>query len=162
MLKRLGQRRLRDADCGVSLQGQPTFLSLLGKALVIAICAAVTPALTLAVVSAVLENGGAMSLQATYSLFAVSLLGSFMIGFPVAMLVYFMAWRHLVRFPTTLVLITFLSVVVMTIASFVIGGAGGIAFLGLPAAFAAVTYAGLGYLWIIRPMRTATMEAEHA
>lgn len=85
--------------------------------------------------------------------FSVALMGSYVVGFPVAVLIFLLSAKHLVHKPSTLVLITLLASVVMLIASFAIGDAGAMLAFGLPSVVAAITYAILGHLWIIRPVR---------
>ncbi len=136
---------------------------LIVKSVVIAVCAGFAAAIPVVVVNAVdsyiLDTP--MFQPMVFSLYlSVAMLGCFAIGLPIALLTYFLAGKHMVRFPTTLPLAAFLSVIVMTIASFVIAGPEGIVLLGFPAALSAATFAGLGWLWIIRPLRDRMENAD--
>lgn len=84
-----------------------------------------------------------------------SLTGSFAIGLPVALLVFWMSHRHLAASPTVLAMIVVLAGIMMLLASFVIGDAEGMIVLGVPAFLAAATFGVLGWFWIIRPMRNS-------
>lgn len=131
-------------------------LSLLGKSMLIALAAsaaALAPVGVATLFTSIAQSDPLLSVQSVSFMWMVALLGSFAIGLPVALLTHMLAGKHIVRFPSTLALIAGLAIIVMTIASFVVAGAAGIVYLGLPAAFACLTFAGLGWIWIIRPNR---------
>ncbi|MEM6493135.1 MAG: hypothetical protein AAF650_02030 [Pseudomonadota bacterium] len=79
--------------------------------------------------------------------------GSLVVGLPVAWLTFQWAGRHIAAAPSTLGLIAGLAAVMLVLASFAIGDANAAYWLGLPSVAAVATYAGLGWLWIIRPER---------
>lgn len=129
---------------------------LLGKAIVIAILAglvAPAPLFIAGAYEALAGESPGWTVQSALATWSVALLGSFAIGLPIALLTHFLAAKQMARFPSTLPLAAGLSIVVMTIASFVIAGPAGIFLFGLPAAVAALTYAVLGQVWVIRPLR---------
>lgn len=86
-------------------------------------------------------------------IFQVALLGNFVIGLPIALLVFWLAHKHLVRSPTTLAMVSVLAGIMMILASFAMGDSEAVLALGLPAFVAALTYGLLGWFWILRPMR---------
>jgi len=158
MLERLGQRRLRYFDGGVKDTRLHPVLILLGKSIVIATLAglaAMVPQLLYAFVFGIKDTGAQLSGEAWRMLFATALAASFIVGLPVALLTFFFAGKHIVRFPITLLLIAGLAIIMMTLASFVVAGSLGIAMFALPAALAAAAYAVVGYLWIIKPLGAA-------
>ncbi|TRD09849.1 hypothetical protein FGU71_12590 [Erythrobacter insulae] len=85
----------------------------------------------------------------------VSLLGSLAIGFPVALLTYFLAVRQLARTPSALFLIAALSAVMITLAAYLVADTAAAFAFGVPSLIAAMTFAVLGWFWIIRPQRGA-------
>ena len=93
-------------------------------------------------------NSQALSLE----ILPVALLGSYAIGFPIALLVYALAGRQLGRSPANVGLVAGLASVVMILASIVIGGASGVLIFGVPATLAAVVFAVLGWFWILKPL----------
>ncbi len=83
----------------------------------------------------------------------ISLLGSFAVGLPVALLVYYLAAPQLAQRPATIFLIAALAGVMMILTCAVFGDASSMVLFGIPSFIAANTYAVLGYFLIIRPMR---------
>ena len=82
-----------------------------------------------------------------------ALLGSYAIGFPVALLTFQFSGRHMAQSPSELVMIAALSGAVLVMASYAIADREGAYWLGLPSVAAVMAFAGLGWLWIVRPMR---------
>ena len=91
-------------------------------------------------------------------LFQIALAGSFGIGLPIALATFMMARRHLASSPSTLVLIVLLVGVMIALTSLVLLDASAAFLFGIPSLLAAATYAVLGWLWVLRPMRVS---AEH-
>lgn len=89
------------------------------------------------------------------SIFWVALLGSYVVGLPVAALVFAMAHKHLVQSPKTLFMLAALAGVMMTLTCLVLGDARAAMLFGIPSFAAAMTFAAFGYLWIIKPQREA-------
>lgn len=87
------------------------------------------------------------------AMFWVGLAGNFVVGLPVAVLVYVLARKHLVQAPATLATISVLAGVMLILASFVIGDTRGALIFGLPAFASAITFGAAGYLLLIRPQR---------
>lgn len=88
-----------------------------------------------------------------YSALYGALVGSYTIGFPVALLTFQFSAKHMAQSPSVLVMIAALSAIMLVLASFAIGDANAAYWLGLPSVAAVLTYAALGWLWIIRPIR---------
>ncbi|MEM9312073.1 MAG: hypothetical protein AAGA34_11575 [Pseudomonadota bacterium] len=82
-----------------------------------------------------------------------AIIGSLLIGFPVAFLTFQFAGRHIAAAPSNLWLITALAAVMVVLASFAIGNAYGAYWLGLPSVAAVTTYSALGWFWILKPLR---------
>lgn len=132
-------------------------LVIFGKAIIIAICAALVAWGYLLAFSQ--YSGGDLATPGYRGVMLYgSLIGSFAIGLPVALLVFWLSHRHLVGSPFTLAIIVVLSGIMMILASFVIGDSGGVIVLGLPAFMAAATFGLLGWFWILKPLR----EMRHA
>ncbi len=91
--------------------------------------------------------------QTIIATFHIALLGSYAVGLPVAVLVFAMSKKHLIQSPTTLFMIATLSGIMMALASLVIGDAGAALLFGMPSFIAAMTYAVLGWFWILKPLR---------
>ena len=89
----------------------------------------------------------------TGPLFGFAMLGSFAVGLPVALLVFWLAGGQLAQNPSILAMVIALSCVMLLLASFVIGGVPVMFLYGLPCVLAALTYGVLGWLWILKPMR---------
>ncbi|MEE4538543.1 MAG: hypothetical protein V2J51_08660 [Erythrobacter sp.] len=83
----------------------------------------------------------------------IAILGSYVVGLPVAMLTFFFARRHLIDSPKTLFLMANLSAIVMTLASYAIGDRLVVLMLGVPSFIAANTYAFFGWIWVINLIR---------
>ncbi len=86
-------------------------------------------------------------------MFWVGLAGNFVVGLPVALLVYALARKHLVQAPASLAMISVLSGVMLILASYVIGDERAALIFGLPAFASAITFGAAGYFLIIRPQR---------
>ena len=86
--------------------------------------------------------------------FALALAGSYAIGFPVALLVVQFAGAHMAQSPMVLVMIAALSAIMLVLASYAIGDRAAAYWLGLPSVAAVLTFAGLVWLWIVRPLRS--------
>lgn len=89
------------------------------------------------------------------SLLPMALLGSYAVGFPIAVLTFWLARKHLVHHPSTLALIAPLAGLMMTLASFLLMDGSAAVLFGVPCFIAASTYAVLGWFWILKPMREA-------
>ncbi|BDW82647.1 hypothetical protein MACH24_20850 [Erythrobacter sp. Dej080120_24] len=129
-------------------------LAVFGKAMIIAIVAALIAWAYLLAFSEI-SGGDSVAPGSREIMLYGSLTGSFAIGLPVALLVFWMSHRHLAASPTTLAMIVVLAGIMMLLASFVIGDAEGMIVLGVPAFLAAATFGVLGWFWIIRPMRNS-------
>ncbi|AWW74773.1 hypothetical protein CD351_10090 [Erythrobacter sp. KY5] len=135
-------------------------LALIGKAVIIALCAAVAAwgyVALLGLVQTLLTGAPQFGQEAALTSFGFALLGSFAIGLPTALLTYFLSSRHLIHSPTTVMITGLLSGVMLILASFVLGGERGIVLLGVPAFIAAITFAVLGWYWILKPKRDMIM-----
>lgn len=84
--------------------------------------------------------------------FGISLLGTFAIGLPIALLTYALSGRVLAQSPMILVMTTALAAIMMVLASYSVADDGGVLIFGMPAAAAAMTFGLLGWIWIIRPL----------
>lgn len=129
-----------------------SLLNLLGKSVVIALCAAVVAWFYLL---AMVSYSGADLLDTSYSglMLQGTLLGSLTIGLPVSLLTLSMARRHLLQSPRTLAMIVALAGVMMVLASYALAEREGMIMLGAPAFLAAIVYGAMGWFWILRPMR---------
>ena len=126
-------------------------LGVLAKSIVIAVCAGFAASAYLAGFDHLVDDQlSGRGILETMIIGAVAL--SVMLGLPIALLVFWMAHKHLVQSPNTLAMIALLAGIMMVLASFVIGERQGVILLGVPASIAAVTYALLGWLWILKPM----------
>ncbi|MEO1648272.1 MAG: hypothetical protein AAFR32_05580 [Pseudomonadota bacterium] len=101
---------------------------------------------------ALLTLNGALN-QTAYNAFSIAVLGSYAIGFPVAFLTFTFAGQHMASSPSIIAMIAALSSVMLLLASFAIGDAGAMYWLGIPSVIAVATYAVLGWFWIVRPMQ---------
>ena len=129
-------------------------LAVFGKSIIITICAALMAWGYLLAFS--LYSGGDLAAPGSRGIMLYgSLIGSFAIGLPVALLVFWMSRDHLAASPVTLAMFVVLAGIMMLLASFVIGDVEGMIVLGTPAFLAAATFGVLGWFWIIRPMRDA-------
>ncbi|MEM6828178.1 MAG: hypothetical protein AAF553_09565 [Pseudomonadota bacterium] len=126
-------------------------VAIAAKLLAIALIAALAAS---AAFGALLAFNGAFN-QTAYNAFSIAVLGSYAIGFPVAFLTFQFAGRHMAASPSTIAMIAALSSVMLLLASFAIGDVGAMYWLGIPSVIAVVTYAVLGWFWIVRPMRGA-------
>ncbi|MEM7700573.1 MAG: hypothetical protein AAF251_01415 [Pseudomonadota bacterium] len=133
-------------------------LAIFLKAIAIAICAGL--AAWGYFVAGSLGGGGLAddlprSIEVGIWLLWPTLFASFTIGFPVALLTFVLARRHLVQSPTTLAMVTVLAGIMMVLTSYWIAEEDGVLALGIPAFIAALTYGILGWFWIIKPMQRA-------
>lgn len=127
-------------------------LTLVGKSVLIAIAAALAAWLYLLGFAGI--SGGELSTRGYVGVMLYgSLAGSFGLGLPIALMVYWMASHHLAQSPKLLAMIALLAGIMMILASYVIGQEEGVVLLGMPAFFAALTFGGLGWLWIVKPIR---------
>jgi fluoride ion exporter CrcB/FEX len=127
-------------------------VSIIARFAVIALVAAIAAWAPVAVSFAM--DGAAFDATFYLGLLAVALLGSFAIGLPVALITFHLSWRQLAQAPITLALVAVLSGVMMMLASFVLLGREGLLALGIPSFIAAATFGLLGWLWIVKPIRT--------
>ncbi|MBV7260013.1 hypothetical protein [Erythrobacter crassostreae] len=87
----------------------------------------------------------------------MAFLGSYAVGFPIALLVYFLAGEQLARWPSTIFVIGVLSAVMITLASFTLADRYAALLFGGGSLFAALTYATLGWFWVIKPQQEALL-----
>lgn len=130
------------------------WIALLGKTVVIALCAAVAAWGYIHLLVA-FDGSASGTLDSETSGLALmfALVGCFAIGLPIALLIYVFSAQHLARSVTTLAMVAVLCGVMLVLASFVVGGEAGAILIGVPAFIAAITFAVLGWFWILRPMR---------
>lgn len=129
----------------------PEILTLIGKSVLIAIAAALAAWFYLIGFAGI--SGGELSTRGYIGVMLYgSLAGSFGLGLPIALMVYWMTRKHLVQSPKLLAMIALLAGIMMILASYVIGQQEGVVLLGMPAFFAALTFGGLGWFWIVKPM----------
>ena len=127
-------------------------LNLLAKSVLIALLAALSAWAYLLVLS--LYTGGQVATSGyRATMLYGSLIGSFSIGLPIALLTYWMSHRHLKASPRTLAMISLLAGVMMLLASYAIGDRAAAVMLGIPAFFAATTFGIFGWFWIVKPAR---------
>lgn len=126
-------------------------LGLLARLAVIAFFAAV--AASLAFFGLLMMDGAVDAMM--YPAIYVALVGSYAIGFPVALLTFQFSAKNMAQSPGVLVMIAALSSVMLVLTSFAIGDKVAAYWLGVPSVIAVFTYAALGWLWIVRPMRGA-------
>lgn len=127
-------------------------LFLMAKSVMIALIASVVSWLYLLAFS-VWVGGELASPGYQGVMFYGSLVGCFVVGLPVALLVFWMSHKHILASPETLAMIVVLAGIMMVLASYVIGERQGVILLGVPAIFASATFGILGWFWIIRPLR---------
>ncbi|MDJ0977731.1 MAG: hypothetical protein QNI87_04275 [Erythrobacter sp.] len=84
--------------------------------------------------------------------------GNLLVGFPVALLTLQFSGRHMARSLTTFAMIVALAAIMVVLASFAIGGAFIAYWIGLPSIAAVLTYALLGWFWIVTPLRSAVLQ----
>lgn len=131
-------------------------LAILAKAIAISVCAAAMA--TLYFVAALvfdtpLRTGAGYSLASASRTFMPSLMGSFAIGLPVALMTYFLSGKHLAQSPLTVAMVAVLAGVMMILTSYALGDEEAVRILGIPAFIAALTYGILGWFWILKPLR---------
>ena len=129
-------------------------LAFAGKSIVIALVAA---GVAWVYLLAFARFNGSENTVPAYPAMALygSMLGSFMIGLPVSVLVFWMSHKHLVKSPTTLAMIAVIAGIMMILASFVVGDREAVLVMGVPAFLAAITFGVCGWFWILKPMREA-------
>ena len=125
-------------------------LGALARLAAIAFAAAVVASLAVAVMLFIDGSFDAMMYPTVYA----ALVGSYAIGFPVALLTFLFSGRHMAHSPSVLVMIAALSATMLVLASYAIGDREAAYWLGLPSVAAVMTFAGLGWLWIVRPLRS--------
>ena len=128
-------------------------LALIVRFALIAFVAAI--AAWIPVAASFVFDGAAFGVVFYLGLFVPALLGSFTIGYPVALLAFYLSWRHLVASPTTLAMVSVLAGIMMLLTSYAIAEEEGVLALGIPAFIAALTYGILGWFWILRPLRAS-------
>ena len=132
----------------------PEWLSFFAKGIIIAALAAITAS---GYVYALFFFGsgpdGAISTELLLTVFGVALVGTYSIGLPIAFFTYRFSAQHMAKSVETLAMVAVLSGIMLIIASFVVGDRLGVMYLGIPAFIAAITFAVLGWFWILRPMR---------
>ena len=126
-------------------------LAVFAKFLVTAVCAGFLAASFLVVI----EGEEYLTNELIGGLVAVSVMSSFLIGLPVALLIFALSWRQLMNSPTQMAMTTVLAGIMMVLTSFAIGDEAGVLLLGIPAFIAALTYGILGWFWILKPLRKA-------
>ncbi len=129
-------------------------LAVIGKFAGIALAAAIVSWLTvvtLAMTGAIPSEGFIRLDRNQSAYFPIALIGSYGVGFPIAVLVYFLSGKALVGNPAAMVTLTLLVCVMLILASFALGDGEGALILGFPSVVAAIVYAVLGWIWIIRP-----------
>ena len=126
-------------------------LAVFAKFLVTAVCAGFLAASFLVVI----EGEEYLTNELIGGLVAVSVMSSFLIGLPVALLIFALSWRQLMNSPTQMAMTTVLAGIMMVLTSFAIGDEAGVLLLGIPAFIAALTYGILGWFWILKPQRKA-------
>lgn len=133
-------------------------LAVLAKAIAVAVCAAFTATLYLVALSKI-EHPSLAGYEMTWvragATLTATLFASFTIGFPVALLTFFLARRHLIQLPATLAMVTVLAGIMMVLSSYWIAEEDGVLIFGIPAFLAALTYGILGWFWILRPLRAS-------
>ena len=125
---------------------------VLAKSILIAACAAAIAWLPVGIMFTA-EMGPEIVMSGLGLLFKFAMLGSFAVGLPIALLVFWLAGGQLAQNPSILATVVALSCVMLLLASFVIGGVPVMFLNGLPCVLAALTYGVLGWLWILKPMR---------
>jgi len=131
-------------------------VSVIFKGIVIAFFAALAAWIPIAGLMALEVDVG---LIPSYSalLLPLAMLGSYAIGLPISLLVYFLAGPSLTAAPGIVFLMANLAGAMMTLTGFFLAERSGMMLLGLPAWLAANVFALLGWLWILKP-RTAVKE----
>jgi hypothetical protein len=89
------------------------------------------------------------------TLLPVALFGSFVIGLPIALLVYYLAKDALKRSPSAVFMLANLAGVMMILTSYFLTNRAGMLLFGVPSWIAANVYAVLGWFWILKPGRAA-------
>ena len=91
--------------------------------------------------------------DASRASFLFALLGTFAVGLPIALFTFRFSAQHLAQSVTTLAMVAVLAGIMLMLASFVLADEAGVLVLGIPAFIAVITFAVLGWFWILRPMR---------
>jgi len=127
-------------------------LALVAKAIVIALLSALV-AWFPAAIFWTLDLGPELKLATMMKMLSIALLGSFCVGLPVAAITLILARNFLISRPATVLIMANFAAAMMALASYALGGIFAVLMLGAPAFLAANTYATLGLVWIIHPMR---------
>ena len=134
------------------------FLALIANFIGIAIAGSVAAWVTVVAIFALERADKPITeiwIEVYTGMFWVGLAGNFVVGLPVAVLVYALARKQMVQAPAILAMISVLSGVMLILASFVVGDARAALIFGLPAFASAITFGVVGYLFLIRPHRTS-------
>ena len=130
---------------------------MFGKALIIALCAAIAAWLPVAMLFAFAAGMGVDDLQAVLiRFFSFAALGSFAVGLPVALLTFQLAGHQLASKMSNVFVAANLGGVMLLLVTALLGETFGALFYGLPCVIAANIYALLGWFWILKPMREAS------
>ena len=129
--------------------------AMIGKAVLMPVCAAMAAWSYVMVLQLIASGVEYLNIEVALAVFAVSLMGNFIIGLPIALLLFFLSTNQLFGSPTTLVITVVLTVIVMILATFIFGGDAAVLVFGIPASISAMTFAVLGWHWVIKPMRVA-------
>ncbi|MEP1420639.1 MAG: hypothetical protein ABJK59_02580 [Erythrobacter sp.] len=127
---------------------------MLIKAALVAICAALIAGVPMSVLLTLDVDSG-FKLEAASKLIGFALMGSVLVGLPIALLTYFLAAQRLSKSISIVLLAANLAGAMMVLACVALGGAFAALFLGLPSVLAANAYAVLGWFWILKPMAAA-------
>lgn len=137
-------------------EGLKNWPVLIGKSIVIAILAAVAAwsyLFALMLYQYGLEAANWATGDASMASFLAALLGTFAVGLPIALFTFLWSGKHLAQSVTTLATVTVLAGIMLVLASYVLARDAGVLVLGIPAFLASLTFAVLGWFWILRPMR---------
>lgn len=156
--------RVRRAGCAMALSSSWRVrvfrrITLLAKSLLIAVGAAITSTLCLAAILYARGEVGYLTPGYSLEIFKLAAMGCFVIGLPIAGLIFLFSGKHLARSFTTSAMVGALSGIMMVLASFVVGAEMGVAILGIPAFMAALTFTVLGWFWILKPERNRAQGA---
>lgn len=131
-----------------------SWVNILFKAAVIALVAALVTGVPMAILLAWdIET----SLVPTFisRLIGLAMLGSFAVGLPIALIVFFLAGSELAKNRSSVFIAANLAGVMLLITTALLGGMIGAVFYGLPSLVAANVFGALGWLWILKPMRAS-------
>ena len=100
-----------------------------------------------------LRTGAGYTIGSAVRVFMPSLMASFAIGLPGALMTFVLSGKHLAQSPVTVAMVAVLAGIVMILTSFAIGDEEAVRILGIPAFIAALTYGILGWFWILKPLQ---------